>query len=76
MKLLIDDIRKLDIVKKGDLKVFVNLSQEINSFQSCFRLMGKESEVEYMNVLQEMESKFRVIRRIGCVRWCKIFVIG
>lgn len=57
LKLLLDDIRKLDIVKKGDHKSFQNLSREINSFRSRFRIMGMENELENAFVLQELECK-------------------
>ena len=46
MKLLIDDIRRLSIVRKGGYKAFENLSREVNGFRRRLHLMGKEDEVE------------------------------
>ena len=57
MKLLIDDIRRLSIVRKGDYKAFENLSREVNGFRRRLHLMGKEDEVENTYVLQEIEGK-------------------
>ena len=57
MKLLIDDIRSLGIVKRNDSKSFDNLSREANNFQDRLRIMGKDSDAENTYVLQEIENK-------------------
>ena len=57
LKLLIDDIRALNVVRKGDTVSFVNLSHEINKFRDRLTDMGKANEVENSYVLQEIESK-------------------
>ena len=57
MKLLIDDIRKLKIVKKNDFKAFEGLSRGANNFMDRLDLMGKSGDAENTYVLQELESK-------------------
>ena len=57
MKLLIDDIRNLHVVKKGDHKTFEILSREVNGFRDRLNLMSKEAEVENTYILQEIENK-------------------
>ena len=57
MKLLIDDIRRLGLVRKGDHKTFEKLSREVNGFKDRLTTMGKANEVENTYVLQEIEGK-------------------
>ena len=45
LKLLIDDIRALNLVKKGDHSSFINLSHEVNKFKDRLEDLGKSKEV-------------------------------
>ena len=55
IKLLINDIRELNIVKI--FKSFEKLAHEANTFAARLRLMGKEGDVENTYILQEIEGK-------------------
>lgn len=56
--LLIDEIKKLNMVKRGDFVSFENLSIKVNEFHEKLILMGKEHDAENSYVLKEIERKF------------------
>ena len=57
LKLLLDDIRRLQFVKRGDFVAFENLSFEVRNFKDRLIEMEMESEVENSYILHEIESK-------------------
>ena len=57
MKLLIEDIRAMPGVKKGDYKSFEKLACEVNGFKDRLLLLGKDADIDNTYVLQEIESK-------------------
>ena len=57
MTLLIDDVRSLPPVRKGDFKGFEKLAYETNKFRNRLLEMGHEAEVENTYILKEIESK-------------------
>ena len=57
MSLLIDEIKSLNVVKRGDFKSFENLYVKVNDFHEKLLLMGSERDAENSYVLKEIESK-------------------
>ena len=57
MTLLIDDVKSLPYVRKGDFKGFEKLSYEANKFRNRLIEMGEEAQVENTYILKEIESK-------------------
>ena len=57
MNMLIDDIKKLPSVKRGDFKAFERLSHEANTFRQRLIEMGEAAECENSYILKELESK-------------------
>ena len=57
MGILINDVKSLQIVRKGDFKSFEQLSLKVDEFYDRLKLMGKEDDVENSYVLKEIESK-------------------
>ena len=57
MKLLIDDVRSMQMVRKGDHRAFEKLSREVNGFRERLYILGKGQDVENTYVLQEIEGK-------------------
>ena len=60
MGLLIDDVRQIPVLRKGDFNAFENLSLKVNDFHDRLILMGKRDEVENGYILKEIESKLHV----------------
>ena len=56
--LLIDEIKLLRIVRRGDFDAFEILSMKVNEFYEKLVLMGKREDTENSYVLKEIESKF------------------
>ena len=55
--MLIDDIKAIPVVRKGDFKAFERLSLQVNDFHDRLVLMGKQNKVENSYILKEVESK-------------------
>ena len=60
MSLLIDEIKSLPVVRKGDFKPFERLSYEANAFRDRLREMGFAAESENTYILKELESKLHI----------------
>ena len=60
MSLLIDDIKSLPVVRKGDFKAFERLSYEANAFRDRLWEMGFAAESEHTYILKELESKLHI----------------
>ena len=56
---MIDDVKSLPYVKKGDFKGFEKLSYETNKFRNRLLEMGHEADAENAYILQEIESKLK-----------------
>ena len=57
MGLLINDLKSLPVVKRGDVNAFEKLSYEANAFRDRLQEMGLEAESENTYILKELESK-------------------
>ena len=57
MSLLIDDLRSVPTVKKGDFRAFEELAYQANSFRDRLLEMGCAAESENSYILKEIESK-------------------
>ena len=57
MGLLIDDVRSLSVVRKGDFKGFERLAYEARAFKDRLEEMGLADEAENTYILKELESK-------------------
>ena len=57
MGILIDEIKSLPIVRKGDFRTFEQLSLRVNDFHDRLILMGRVDDAENSYVLKEIESK-------------------
>ena len=57
LKLLLDVIRKIQFVRKGDFVAFENLSFKVRNFKDRLVEMEMETEVENSYILHEIESK-------------------
>ena len=57
LTLLIDDVKAVPYVRKGDFKGFERLSYETNKFRNRLLEMGHESDAENTSILKEIESK-------------------
>lgn len=57
LKILLDDIRKIQFVRKGDFLAFENLSFKVRNFKDRLVEMEMETEVENSYILHELESK-------------------
>ena len=57
LKSLLDEIRYLPVVKRGDYKTFENLAFKVNNFRDRLIEMSLGNEVENSYILQELESK-------------------
>ena len=55
--LLIDDLRSLPPVRRGDFKAFEKLTDEANAFKDRLEEIGSAAEAENTYILKEMESK-------------------
>ena len=56
--LLIDDIRSLKVIRRGDFMAFEELNLKVNEFHDKLQLMGKTEDAENSYVLKEIERKF------------------
>ena len=54
---LIDEIKALSVVRKGDFRSFEQLTFQVNDFNDRLNLMGLQREAENSYVLKEIESK-------------------
>ena len=57
ISLLIDEIKVLSIVKRGDFKSFENLFIKVNDFHEKLTLMNNSKDAENSYILKEIESK-------------------
>jgi hypothetical protein len=57
MGILVDEIKSLHIVRKGDFKSFEQLSNRVNEFHDRLKLMGRNNDAENSYILKEVESK-------------------
>ena len=57
MSMLIDGIKSLSIVKRGDFKSFENLSITVNDFHEKLTLMENDGDAENSYIVKEIESK-------------------
>ena len=57
MGVLIDEIKSLHTVRRGDFRAFEQFSLKVDEFYDRLKLMGKASDVENSYVLKELESK-------------------
>ena len=57
MGILINEVKSLQIVRRGDFRAFEQLSLKVDEFHDRLKLMGKENDVENGYVLKEIESK-------------------
>ena len=55
--ILIEEIKALPIVRKGDFKAFEQLTFQVNDFHDRLKLMGLEREAENSYILKEIECK-------------------
>ena len=55
--LLIDEIKSLPVVRKGDYKSFENLNFRVNDFHERLIMMGRREDAENSYILKEIESK-------------------
>ena len=57
MGILVDEIRSLHVVRKGDFKAFEQLSGHVNEFHDRLMMMGRKNDAENSYILKEIESK-------------------
>ena len=57
MGLLIDDLKSLPMVRRGDFRAFEKLSYDANAFRDRLQEMGLAAESENTYILKELESK-------------------
>ena len=57
MGILINDVKSIQLVRKGDFKSFEQLSLKVDEFYDRLKLMGKVDDVENSYGLKEIESK-------------------
>ena len=70
MGLLIDDLKSVPVVKRGDCNVFENLAYAANMFRDRLNEMGLAAEAENTYILRELESKLMLMISInGSSQW-------
>ena len=55
--ILIDEIKTIPVVRKGDFKGFEQLTFQVNYFRDRLCLMGLEKEADNSYILREIENK-------------------
>ena len=57
MGILINEIKSLQVVRRGDFRAFEQLSLKVDEFYDRLMLMGKGRDAENSYVLREIESE-------------------
>ena len=58
--LLIDEIKALPVIRRGDFKAFEQFSLRVNDFHDRLVLMGRKDDIENTYILKEIESKLNL----------------